>query len=62
MTTQDAEYKRLKVQVKKINDARDLVVTKAYVEFRDIQAKSKLDAKAKVLLLDVEFAKIKKEK
>lgn len=56
-----AEYKRLKAQVKKINDASNLVITKAYVEYRDIQAKAKLDAKAKILLLDVEFAKIKKE-
>ena len=62
MTTQDAEYKRLKAQVKKINDASNQVITNAYVEFRDVQVKAKLDAKAKVLLLDVEFAKIKKEK
>ena len=59
--SEDATYKKLKEQVKKINTERDVIITKAYVAFRDIQAKSKLDAKAKILLLDVEFAKLKKK-
>ncbi len=56
----DIEYKKLKAQVKIINTERDKIITKAYVAFRNIQAKAKTDAKAKILLLDEQLAKSKK--
>lgn len=53
-------YKKLKEQVKKINTERDETITKAYIVFRDIQRKAKLDAKTKILELDETLKKSKK--
>ena len=53
------EYQKLKEQVKKINTTRDETITNAYVEFREIQKKAKLDAKAKILELDEKLKKSK---
>ena len=61
MSEEDKQFKELKEQVKKINTIRDETVTKAYVVFRDIQAKAKLDAKAKILELN-EKSKLPKAK
>lgn len=53
------EHKKLMKQVKIINTEKDEIITKAYVEFREIQKKAKLDAKTKILELDEKLKKPK---
>lgn len=56
---ESTEYTKLKEQVKQINTERDEIITEAYIEFKDIQEKARLDAKAKILELDEKLKQAK---
>jgi len=60
VSSEQKEFLELKKKIEKINTDRDEIVTKAYVEFREIQKKAKQSARVKLLELDEKLKKFTK--